>query len=569
MADVPIYNQSVQVQAPGIPETRVEPMPSVIAPTNVAEAAAGIGKGVEEIGSTLERHMVMVDKMQAQQNAYDHLSEYRSALQQTKQQFTSRLGKDVGAIGSPDGIYAQYRQIVDGTPSAPGRPGTPPLKAKFMQGLGGYEQKIFERGADNYNEAYGGQILDHQSTQFRAYIKQGHENALDDVAQTAVDVKSPAGLSVLRNQVHSAFFDESGKLQPYAQDQGWTPEEAKKMELTSWDNAAQGAVVARAKEDYKSAQTLLDKSGVQPTMRQHLLENVIKPAQASQYAVAGWDIVKNDQALRDPTTLKIDESKAEPVIENMIKKEGIDPGHQIGVKNEILGQMRAHNTGLDTKESMAENAAVLNIYKMSKEPNAKLSDAKDQFIKTAGFVRGNTFQSVDDFANKAFSKDPEVGETAWKSVPQQVQDLLNPNKPESKMADIDKKFPYKQDKEAFISTAKQVILDSGVRTQAAASDVYQKLFDRVPTGAARFMGFGKQTKMSYQIDEDLQKNQPVVNAIGGVAAAKSLAYDLGGTEKLAPDTPQSKAIMLLKQYNKPINVETISQVIKNHPDLLK
>ncbi len=136
------------------------------------------------------------------------------------------------------------------------------------------------------------------------------------------------------------------------------------------------------------------------------------------------------------------------------------------------------------------------------------------------------------------------------------------------------KFSDPEEKRVFLNSLKQRILEGHIQSPDAINKLYLEQINNASTGAPRFFWnwTGQQTKPLHEIDADLQANQPVVAAIGGLGAAVVLAHDLGGPDMLAPDTSESKAILAMKDdgYDmRNVNARQVQMFMKKYPERLK
>lgn len=525
---------------------RVQPITPAAAPTNVAQAAEGVGHAVEELGGVLERHLVARERIQAQQEGYEAAAAYNQTLQKV-------VAQEKGNVGmKAKGGVQRLAMAISGVPGAPGQRGVAPLREQFLP-KGRLARAAFERSALSHETVANGQIINHEMTQVNKAMEDSSTRSIDRLIDSGVSIHFPDELATSQRQLAEHIDGDLWLRSKYSAEQIATMKEG------FLDKQAETAIKARAHENYKLAQQMLDSADtITPKMRSHLQQDVIDPAQVKQYIDTGTAYAMRDQDLRDKQTGEIDTGKAYKVVSGMVEREKLPAGHKETAIREIIANLTAENSRLNETERIKKDSAILAINKLAKDPSATLSDARDKIVGRANFLRGQTFTEVDEFAKRAFSKDPSAGDVAWSAVPQPVKDALTFQGPE-----IDKKFPYAEDRRAFTVLAKQRLLDSGVRTQDEATELLKKMVENTPSGEARFLGFGKAMKPQYEIDEELAKDMKTVRQLGGFDKAREIAQAIGGTEKLA------KAVEVLRSNKYPITEQAINALRVSKPDLLK
>lgn len=574
MAEVPIYQPSVQVQAPGVPHVQSEPMTSASSPANVFEAQAGIGKVVEEIGSRLEQHMIMQDKLAAQQQDYATGEEFKTELQNRILDPEKGIAIRNQGINALNGVH-EFDAMINGTPAQPGKPGTAPLRDQFLKDKSPYEQARLARMFAATESMFRGKLMNNALSQKEAADQQITEARLDSTKQAAAlvtptMVKDPAngGALVPAITVQEREARDSVMNDVHLQMKGIPPEKLAQIAQDHVDEVAKIAVEANSSKGWEGAQKILDASSASPVAKLGL-QNHINGARVDQYTEGLTKAVVSNAALRAPSG-EIDEAKANTFIQGQIdhqekSKNPLPPGHADAIIGKLQSQITIQNKAVSQRQQLIMAKASNDIYS-AQQAGMSPADAYNKFIKQGQFDNGIERGKAEDVFTKVYEKDPSALDTIWAHMSEAQKTTVSTITNSKEFLD---KFPYPDERKTFEDTFKQKILEGHIQNPDAINKLYQDQFSKVPSGAARFMGFGKQVLPKYNIDQALQKNQPVIKAVGGLASAATLAQTLGGPDKLAPDTNESKAVLLLAQYGKPINADTISTVISKHPDLLK
>jgi hypothetical protein len=572
--EVPVYRPSVPVQTPGVPEVRVQPMTPAISSANVAEAVAGVGSGIEKLGSEFEQHLVMRDRLRAQQEDYATKAAYKEHVQNVLADPQNGLLVKYQGVNSEKALE-EFDQMRKGVPAQPGQPAKPSLRDQFMQGKSLYQQKSLEKDFDAIDSMYRGKLINHVLEQTEAASKAINEANIDSslkngalVTPTAVEDPSTGKLIPAITLAEKNLRDTITN-DVYFKKQGHPPEVINKLVQDHVDQLAKVAVEANAPKSWQDAQKILDASSASPSAKA-AIQNHINGARIDQYTEALTKSVVSDGALRTPDG-QIDEIKAQEFVRRQIDEQEkganpLPPGHGNLIFGRLQSQIAAENKGIEQRGAILLDTAKLGIYKAAQDPAANRNAVHDKFIKQGKFINGKDREAADEFFDKVFKRDPASIDDAWSSVPASQKDALESIKNGSEFR---AKLPYQDEQRAFLDVLKQKVIEGNNRSRDAVYDIYMEQLKKIPTGAPRFFGFGKQMLPQYEIDESLQKNQPVVKAVGGLAAASALAQTLGGPDKLAPDTNESKAILLLAKHGKPINASTISTVLEKHPELLK
>ncbi len=574
MAEVPIYQPSVQVQAPGVPHVQSEPMTSASSPANVFEAQAGIGKSVEEIGSRLEQHMVMQDKLKAQQEDYATGEQFKTELQNRILDPEKGIAIRNQGVNALNGVH-EFDAMINGSPAQPGKPGTPALRDQFLNDKSPYERARLSRMFAATESMFRGKLMNTALAQKEASDQQITEARLDSAKQAAAlvtptMVQDPAnkGALVPAITIQEKAARDSVLNDVHLQMKGIPPEKLAQIAQDHVDEVAKIAVEANSSKGWDGAQKILDASSASPVAKL-ALQNHINGARVDQYTEGLTKAVVSNAGLRAPSG-EIDESKANAFIQGQIdqqekSKNPLPPGHADAIIGKLQSQITIQNKAVSQRQQLVMAKASNDIYTAQQSGMAP-GDAYNKFIKQGQFDNGIERGKAEDVFTKVYEKDPSALDTIWAHMSEAQKTTVSTI---TNSKDFKDKFPYSDDQKQFEDTLKQKILEGHIQNPDAINKLYQEQLKQAPTGAPRFMGFGKQVQQQYKIDESLQKNQPIIKAVGGLASAATLAQALGGPDKLAPDTNESKAILLLAKYGKPINADTISTVISKHPDLLK
>ncbi len=575
MANVPTYQPAVQVQAPGVAQARVDPMVSAIAPTNVHEAAGSIGKVVESLGATVTQHMIMQDKLRAQQDDYAAQENYKMAWQETLANPESGLLAKYKGVNSSKALM-EFDQMRKGVASQPGQPGIPALRDKFLKDASPYEQQELRKSFDAIDSMYRGKLINH--------VLEQTESASKGISEANIDSELKNGALVTTTSVHDPA-DES-KLIPsitlaenrmrdtitndvYFKQQGHPPEVTNKIVQNHINELVKTAVEANVSKNWDDAQKILDASTASPDARAAIQEKIINGARIDQYTEAlGGEVLKNP-ALRAPDN-QINEAKADQFARAHIAAEKLPPGHSDAILSRVRSQVNIQNGAIDQKQKLVLAKTSNDIWN-AQQTGVAPAQAYNDFIKNGQFDNAIERAKANEIFEKVYEKDASALDAVWaKMTPGQTRavDQLQTRK------DFLDKFSDPEEKRVFLNSLKQRILEGHIQSPDAINKLYLEQINNASTGAPRFFWnwTGQQTKPLHEIDADLQANQPVVAAIGGLGAAVVLAHDLGGPDMLAPDTSESKAILAMKDdgYDmRNVNARQVQMFMKKYPERLK
>lgn len=577
MANVPIYQPSVGVQAQGTPQVQVEPMPAASVPTNVHEANAGLGETVSKLGAQVTQHMVMQEKLRAQQDSYAAQEGYKAALQDTFSDPEKGLLVKYKGINSPEAL-AEFDKIRKGVPGAPGVPGTPSLRDQFMKNVSPYEQAQLTKSFDSIDSMYRGKLINHVLSQTEAASKAINEANIDSHMKDAALVTTTAvhdpkdenklipSITLAENKLRDTITNDV-----YFKQQGNPPEVTKKIVQDHINELVKTAVEANATNSWEDAQKILDASTASPDVKAAIQNKIINGARIDQYTETLSSAVMKNPELRTPES-QIDQVKANEFIKAHLDSatggaHPLPPGHADAMMSKIHSQISMQNSAITQKQQLVMNKVSNDIWSAQQKGVAP-TDAYNQFVKNGKFDNAIERSKAEDVFTKVYEKDASALETVWSHMTEAQKNAISQIEGRKDFLD---KFTDSEERKVFLNSLKQRVIEGRVQSPDAINKLYMEQIKDAATGAPRFFfnWTGKQTKPQHEIDAALQSNQPVVKAVGGLNAAAVLAQSLGGQDKLAPDTNESKAILLLHAEGKLINASTINTVISKHPDLLK
>lgn len=577
-AIVPTYGGSdnqptVGVQAPGVPQARIQPMGPEVSSAGIHEAAAGIGKEVTEIASHLEMHMVMQEKLAAQQRDYATIEQYKMAMQDKLANPENGILIRNQGVNAPKAL-AEFDTLTRGVPSKPGEPGSPALRDKLMGGASQYDRTRLEKAFDSIDSLNRGKLISHVLTQKEAADTAIRNAAIDSQKNSAalitpLNVKDPdsgayvPAIKLAEKQMRDTITNDiSFKLA------GHPKPEIDKIVQDHIDEIAKEAVGANVSKNWQDAQKVLDASSASPSAKLGL-QHTINGARTDQYTETLTNEVIRNPAMRTPEG-QIDETKAQDYVLKQItaqEKSGnpLPPGHQDAMMSKVQSQIAIQNKAVSQRQQLVMNKVSNDIW-AAQQHGMDPKEAYEKFIKQGKFDNAIERGKAEDVFTKVFEKDPSALDTVWSHMSEAQKSAISEI---TNSKDFRDKFPYTQDQKNFEGVLKQKIIEGRLQSPDAINKLYQDQLKTVPTGAARFAGFGRQERQQYKVDQSLQQNQPVVKAVGGLDAASKLARDLGGPDKLAPDTPASKAVLLLKQNGFKVSAKNVFEFIKNNPDMVK
>ncbi len=576
MAQVPLLPVApTPIQNPGVPDVGVQPMTPAISRAPVYQAAAGLGKEMTDVGSRLEMHMVMQNKLAAQQKVAAINEAYRSALQNKIEDPDNGIAAKYRGVNAPNAVTA-FDALIHGVPAAPGQPAQLPLRAQVLQKLGvdpsEYASMRLERDFDTADSMFRGKLMNHalaeknaaddaiSNARLEAQVKQAGliTPTMTDDPENKGKLIAPIALAE-KSARDAVLNDVNEKMKG-------TPQEVLEQKAQAHvDQIAKVAVDANVGKNWEAAKKVLDASSASPTAKV-ALQHTINGARTDQYTETLTKAVLNDPAMRTPSG-QIDEIAAQKFVNDKIdmqEKSGtpLPPGHADAIAAKLQSAVVIHNKAVAQHQQIVLEKASDDIWNAQKS-GMPPQEAYDKFIKQGKFDNAIERGKAENIYTKIYQRDPQALD-AVKIGPSQQAALtaIQTSKP------FLDKFPYAQDQKEFLNTMKQKIVEQHLPA-SAINQLFADQIKNTPTGAPRFLGMGKQQLPPYKVDELLQTNRVLVQAVGGLTQAEKLAQALGGTDKLAPDTNESKAIMFLHANHGKISPETIRTMIEKHPDLLK
>lgn len=558
MAQVPIYEQQVGIETGGTPTPQLSPMTEAASGVNVFDAAAGIGKTVEAHAGQLAKSLIYVQRLNDQVDAQDKASVGVEKLQQLHAQLRALQGKQAMGIVhgadpeklDPNSWMAQSQKIKDET----------------IKGQPLYKAKLINRIMDSHINVMTGSLFEHEAKQ-TAVARDDSDNAAHAALVNSGTVAAkPKDLIELMDQGVEKTRNLAVRHGRDISDANIDTE----LRQSSNDEFAKAYVHANLEGDPQKTQNMLSAIGdrISPAAKATLQKDI--DGKMLDVRIDGLtNAVITNPDLRAPDG-QINEMKAMDFIHSAIaaqERSGtpLPPGHGDSIVSKLQSQIAIQNKAVTQKQQLILAKASNDIWSAQQSGMAP-NEAYEKFIKHGQFDNALERGKAEEAFTKVYEKDPSALDTVWSHMSEVQKNTISQI---TNSKDFRDKFPYANDQKEFSDTLRQKIIETRAQNPDAINRLYQEQLKTVPTGSPRFLWFGKQQLPQYQIDESLQKNQSVVKAVGGLSAATALAQSLGGPDKLAPDTNESKAILVLAKHNYPINKETISAFITKRPDLLK
>ncbi len=204
---VPEYNQDERVQDTGVPTPHVEAEAPSASGAGVWQAAEGIGKGIEQIGTDVARYTVYQQRIQARQDAYDRATSYAQGLDQTLNGegglLTKQRGDAVGILHGRDDVSMDK----NGNPVLQDGSLDPnsyiaqeaKLREKALDGLSGQEKLSVSRLIDTHATAGFNAVLKHEATQTKLAQVDSINAHIGALANSfAVDPSSPNAMKAMQ-----------------------------------------------------------------------------------------------------------------------------------------------------------------------------------------------------------------------------------------------------------------------------------------------------------------------------------------------------------------------------------
>jgi hypothetical protein len=559
MPQVPIYQQQVGTDAPGVPTPQVVNPQPTSAGLNITEAQAGLGKQIEEGGSQLGRSIIYSQRLEAQQAAYDKATAASAELHDrahAEDGWLTRQGANAFGITSGSDPKKVDKDSFDGF--------IPDWKNRYMKGAGPYEQKILHRLLDTQANVMRNSVVNHESNQRKIAREHAAENQVISLNDLSAIAANPDDVSELISQAKEIRRESAIRkgANPETEDGKLALELA---DTKTADEFAVTAIKANMERDPAKAMQFLkalrpQMSGVEAAKMDSMLEGKMLELRVG----AAWERLKHYTNQDGTHNIGLMDMKLQKMVAGY-------PVHQREhIVKEVLSRARLADSELKN-EREDQQRQFDNESLMMQQKGVPIDQAEDVLFKQ----RGYGFDAVDvekkkEQLLKTYMKDESIYDRmaehwneAQKLAFKQIADS----------AEVADKFPDSHEKQQFLDSFKQQLFEGHITKPADMQRVFQENLKTVPTGQpGLFRIFGGKTDAYYKVAEALQQNQSLVKAVGGTDAAYQLAQRLGGPDAFAPDSAQSKAIMaLIESGAKPnqITPASIEAVIQKYPNLVK
>lgn len=562
--NVPISQQQVAIDPIAPPDVSIQPITQAASGANIAEAAAGIGNQVEKIGIDLQKHLINQGKIDSDNKVMGAVDSYKNQQQELI------YGQD-GLVSTYKGVNADqavydFDKVTRGVRGQPGKPGTIPLRAQILKGMSEYERGSAEKYFNSIDSVNRGSLIKHASEQRSAAHKVIFDDSLKSQIDIGANVRDAAGIKAAEDMI-SHTYDNSA----YWKAEGHGDEHTAFMKQQAINSMVKNAVEANVQHGWETAKEILDSSSASPDAKASIEKTVINGARIDQYSETLGQAVVSDPRFATATG-EIDEIAANKFAEKKVaeeEKKGLPLGSADTITSKVSTQVSVYNRAFEQKKGRAMEKTsneVWNAFISGAAPD----EAYDKLIKNGDFANGIERGKAEDIFKRVYEHDPTALDSVAAHWSPTLRDAFEQVKDSE---DVNDKFPTKDDKDRFLNTLKQQIIEKRIQSREGINQLFQDNLKSSPNGAPGWFGyhFGGKTEEYFKTAEELQKNQTLVKAVGGTEAAAALAKNIGGPSKLAPETPESKAVMaLIKRGARPDQImkESIDAVIAKHPDWL-
>ena len=183
---VPVAQEQVGIQAPGIPTERIQPITPAASGANIGEAVAGLGQTIENVGVEARQAWEVGARMTAESNAFTKIAELsaKSDAILYNPDKDPQTGKPIGilnrsgadAIGAPAEYKAKMQAAYDET----------------TKGMSPFEQQIFMHYGRGTMSNGLSQTSAHEAQEVKRYHEQATAGLVDSLKQEMYGVDDPA-----------------------------------------------------------------------------------------------------------------------------------------------------------------------------------------------------------------------------------------------------------------------------------------------------------------------------------------------------------------------------------------
>lgn len=412
MAQIPVYQEKVSLNAGGTPTPRLESMPASASGVDVGEAVEGLGNTVEKSAAGIGAIVAHKQKLDAQEKV-DNLSE------QASEEWQNHLHGEGGLLtlqgDAAKGITAgdpfmgpkqgedkgiKYKDTFDGFSSA--------LKQKYLgQASTDFERRALNHSLDSHERVLRNAVIAHEGQQAKVAREQASEAAVSALKNTGVDASTVGDLQhvtdqgmdererALRNEGHSdkAVIDA--------------------VRMKTADEFADASIHANLERDPEAAQALLD--GVKPKLSNLMAATLQDRIDGKMVSIRSDAI--NKQIVEDPQSRNDDMTFNLGFVEK--KAAELAAGRPVHEREHLVKMAKEQATMADAAMRQQKEQAqrsYLDGFAELRDKGLSFPEAEKTVMAKVGKQYGKIFGAAetDDLREKAvkiYKRDPEAIES--------------------------------------------------------------------------------------------------------------------------------------------------------------
>lgn len=606
-----------QINATMEPSAQIQPVTPAASGEGVAKAGENIGRNAEQFGHELSLGLMYQMRQKQIDDAYALDAQFRQKLQDIGRPFLDRKGRDAIGItagtpqatgpAQPGGKLALPQYTPDGTikyeDSWQGQ--AEKEYARVRSGLSGNTLKYFDRSAQSAMTTWRERMIQHESEQHqvardqidsaRHYAIMGTAaiapNAQEFMQQMAlgdevvgnlarrkgVDMDNPEIANSHLQASHAAFvkayLDENLDKNPKGAQEvlnaakaGLSPDSTKGLQQTidgkMMHVQAQGMFsVFNTDRKMQLPNGDINMSKVQeqidaiPNMAQDKKDQLFRLVEEKNNA-ANRMLNESNKAGEQKMASELSDPKLwqQPDAEDRAKAIVLHYTPKMRNGEPMHDQRFLHMAMIDQLNSQVDPTTNANTYA---QLHSDINDGRAGLGDVVNAMKSGNLSKKSALQLQKFIASDEPA--AMKAKFAQLKDRLRETYPDIKMQN------------SMYHSITEQAHDGNIHDPTAFDDLVEKNMGKTPTGGTLFTF--RQNKVYGELAVGLERqNKPLVDALGGPENAVALAQRIGGPNRLAADTPESRAVMALIQSKvKPgqITRETIDWALKKYPELSK
>lgn len=546
--NVPTPERQVGVQASEVGMPQVQPVTPAASGANIGEAAAGLGRTMEQAGAELARPVAEHNRMMAEADVFSKFVDFSNAHAQIMHSVdpqTGQLNTDP-KTGKPSGVLDRMGKDAAGA-TAEYNARTTDLLNKTMKGLDSpYKQYVFGQmarrtlmyGVDNVNG--------HEASQARVYSAQSANAAIAAKGQDAA-LNLPPDTDKAVSALHNYVTDAQAIALRQAGNEGvQDPNMLAMRKQEAADHVASSAVMARLDQDPQKARDLLSSTDIQKELSPAMLQKL-------QGTVEGkWlELHANNIFGQAPMTAQgqVDRSEFDPGIERFIENAKDIHGQPYSdFQKDAMKQHLSDDLArqADAKDRQVADSARKQFLSVSdaavklRDAKIPLAQAQEQILKNASQIKVGT-DTLDTWPNQMDTYRQQIAGIYGESAAAEAHwraNLSDDMQQSLALAEstIDGSFAKNQilktqDGTSFrpAELAKKQLMDMvkarKLQTPDQVSDYVQKMTQKAPVQGTGVWGWFQSKRYGIQDEASRQEDEPLRSLALKTLAANNKSTD--------------------------------------------